>query len=91
MYNVYTKHLIVFPKGTIQDNNKRNNIHLYIEYISKCQARVNAVFFIVLIFFLTHVKHEKIFFLFVQKFKWSSLNDRKLGQIEKLCRGLTRN
>lgn len=64
---------------------------MYVLNISECQTRANVVVLLrmVYFFFLTHVKHEKIF-LFLQKKKkknkWSSLNDRKLGQIEKLCR-----
>lgn len=64
---IYIRHLIVFPKGTIQDNNKRNNIHLYIEYISKCQARVNAVFFYCVDFFLNACQTRKDFFFFLYK------------------------
>lgn len=64
---------------------------MYVLNISECQTRANVVVLLrmVYFFFLNACQTRKDFFIFTKKKKknkWSSLNDRKLGQIEKLCR-----
>lgn len=64
---------------------------MYVLNISECQTRANVVVLLRMVyffFFLNACQTRKDFFIFTKKKnnKWSSLNDRKLGQIEKLCR-----